>query len=338
MLSKTELSKLREILERAQNPLFFFDNDTDGLCSYILLKKNLQRGKGVAIKSFPELTESNLRKVDELNPDYVFILDYSLISKEFIAGLQEKNVPLVVIDHHKVENRDYIKDYAEVFNSLKEPTTYICHNLFNKKENEWLTLVGCIADVFKPDFSEEFAEENPELFDNDLETFNCLYKTEIGKVARMLDSGLRDSTTNILKLMKFLEKTNSISDILQETKETKELHKKFNKMESYIEKVILKAKKTEKLVLLEYSGENSLSSEISNKLLLDNRNKLIIVAFKRSDYCNISIRGKRSREILLKSMEGIEGASGGGHEEACGGRIPTDNWEAFKEKIMKELN
>ena len=75
MLSKSKLEEIRKLLENSQNPLFFFDNDADGLCSFLILQRALGRGKGVAVKSFPDLNSSYLRKVNELNPDYVVILE-----------------------------------------------------------------------------------------------------------------------------------------------------------------------------------------------------------------------------------------------------------------------
>ena len=55
MLNKKELDEIKENLEMSQNPLFFFDNDVDGLCSFLILRRSIGRGRGVAIKSFPDL-------------------------------------------------------------------------------------------------------------------------------------------------------------------------------------------------------------------------------------------------------------------------------------------
>ncbi len=337
MLSKEQITSLREHLERAQNPLFFYDNDADGLCAYLILKKSIDKGKGVAIKAFPNLPESYLSRIDEFNADYVFILDYSIISREFVEGLILKNIPLVIIDHHEIKDLEYLQDKAEIFNSFpsSEPTTYLCYKTFEKKENQWLAMVGCISDVYKPDFGKEFAKNNPELYDNELTPFQARYSTQVGKIARMLTYGLKDSTTNIMKIVRLLEKANSAIDILNEDKDTLHLHKKYQKVNEYIEKTIKKVKKiSEKLLILEYAGENSMSSEISNYLYYQNKEKIILVSFKKSDYCNISIRGKGVKEILSNAIKDIPGASGGGHDEACGGRIPTDNWEDFKEKVI----
>jgi len=60
MISQNKLEELRENLENSQNPLFFFDNDTDGLCAFLILRRALGRGRGVAIKSFPDLKDQYL--------------------------------------------------------------------------------------------------------------------------------------------------------------------------------------------------------------------------------------------------------------------------------------
>ena len=84
MLEDKELKEIKKLLETSQNPLFFYDNDSDGLCSYLLLARALDRGKGVVIRSYPGLNEGYLRKVEELNPDLIVILDKPVVDKEFI--------------------------------------------------------------------------------------------------------------------------------------------------------------------------------------------------------------------------------------------------------------
>jgi len=55
MLNEKQINEIRNHLEKAQNPLFFFDNDNDGLTSFLLLQRYIGRGKGVVIRSFPDL-------------------------------------------------------------------------------------------------------------------------------------------------------------------------------------------------------------------------------------------------------------------------------------------
>ena len=58
MLTKKQVTEIREHLHHANEPLFLFDNDPDGLCSFLLLQKYVKKGKGFPIKSFPDLNET----------------------------------------------------------------------------------------------------------------------------------------------------------------------------------------------------------------------------------------------------------------------------------------
>lgn len=90
MLTKEQMQEIREHLNNSQNPVFFFDNDQDGLCSFLLLQKYLGRGKGFPIKTSPALTKDYLRKVDEFNSDYVFVLDKPEISEDFVTEIEKR--------------------------------------------------------------------------------------------------------------------------------------------------------------------------------------------------------------------------------------------------------
>ena len=169
MLTEKQLLEARKLLESSQNPLFFFDNDTDGLTSFLLMRRYLGRGKGVVIKSFPDLNEAYTRKINELNPDYVFVLDKPIISEKFIDFLEQQSIPLIWIDHHPLQQE--IKGLMHYFNPLNnekptnEPTSYWCYKITHRKEDMWLALLGCIGDWFLPEFISEFHEKYPELLE-----------------------------------------------------------------------------------------------------------------------------------------------------------------------------
>lgn len=339
MLNQTQLQEIKEHLEKAQNPLFFFDNDVDGLCSFLILQRAIGRGKGVAIKSFPDLNMSYLRKIDELNPDYVFILDKPVVSNEFIEGVLEKNIPLVWIDHHEVKVDEEILDKIDYYNSFpsSEPTTYLAYNVF--KNDMWLAMIGCIGDVYMPDFAEEFSEKNPELFKTGSSAFDSLYTTEVGKIVKMLNFGLKDTTTHVVNLIKFLMKAKNIHDVFEENHLTKQLHYRYKQLNEIYEKLLGRAEEgfdvDSKVLLFEYGGDTSMSSEIANELCFKHKDKFVVVAYKRNDKVNISIRGEDAKKLTLKLIEGIDGATGGGHEKATGAQVPEDNWEEFKERLVK---
>jgi single-stranded DNA-specific DHH superfamily exonuclease len=340
MLNQEQLQEIRTKLEASQNPLFFYDNDCDGLCSFLILRRALDRGRGVAIKSFPDLKEQYTKKIDELNPDSIIILDKAELSKEFAEHAEKLGIPIIWIDHHETNTEPEIIKKTSYYTSYPsaEPTSYIAQKIFNRPNDIWLSIIGCIGDVYLPDFAEKFSEENPDLLPPNMDAFTALQTTTIGTVARKLNFGLMDTTTNVLNLTKYLSRCKNAYDILEENAQTKQFHKRANQLEEFFQKQVQKAEsginKNSKTIFFTYSGNTSMSSEISNRLAFNHKDKLVIVAFLRPEKVNISIRGKNALKITYAATKDILGATGGGHEEATGAMVPISDFEKFKSNIL----
>ena len=168
MLTKRQIDEIREHLAKAQNPLFYYDNDLDGLCSFLLLRRYLGRGKGVAVKSYPDLNSQYAHKAQEFNADYIFILDKPLLAQEFVDEIDKMQIPMVWIDHHdipgsdkSIENQKKKENAIYVYNPSKnkgkdksnEPVTFLSYSIAGKKEDLWLGVIGCVADHHLPDFA-----------------------------------------------------------------------------------------------------------------------------------------------------------------------------------------
>ncbi len=340
MLTSTQIKEIKEHLEKAQNPVFYFDNDPDGLCSFLLLQKYIGRGKGVPIKSFPGLSTDLFRKISELNADYVFILDKPVVSEEFFKEVEQINIPIVWIDHHEIpkEIPEFVNYYNPFLNKQKnaEPVTALCYQISQRKEDLWLGVIGCISDKFYPDFYPEFLEKYPELGSKSKNAFEILYKSQIGKISRMFAFGLKDRTTNVINMLKFLMKAKNPSDVLEENSKNYLMYTRFEEINKKYEKFLEKAsnqENSEKLLFFQYGGDLSISSELSNELSFKFPKKIIVVAYFTGVKANISVRGENIREKVLKSIEGLEGATGGGHEDAVGVRVRIDDLDKFRKKF-----
>ncbi len=344
MLSEKQLSEIREHLEKAQNPLFFFDNDVDGLCSFILLRRSIGRGRGVVIKSFPELNGGYKRKVDELKPDYVFILDKPLVAKEFLQEMRDRNLPIVWIDHHDVpppDSLDNLYYYNPISSGNSEPTTYLCYRALPREEDLWLAVIGCISDGYFPDFFGKFREKYPDFANDTTSAFQCLYNSKIGEIARILGFALKDKTSNVINMIRFLFRVKSPNDILVESRENAQILERFKRIDEKYTKLIEKAKlyaKKEKLLYFQYGGDLSISADISNELIYRNPDKVVVVAYIKGAKANVSIRGKDDvREMTLQSIKDIPGATGGGHKQATGAQIPVEDLPRFRENMVKAM-
>jgi len=342
MLTKKQIAQVREHLEKAQNPIFFFDNDPDGLCSFLLLQRYIGRGKGVAIKSFPEMNAEYFRKVNEFNADYVFILDKPIVSSAFFEEARNFNIPVVWIDHHDVQT--YVPDFVHYYNTSlnrfkkNEPVTYLCYRITGKKEDLWLAIAGCIFDRYVPDFYKEFAELYPELAIKAKDAFDIFYKSQIGKIVKMLGFALKDRTSNVVKMIKFLMTVKNPYEVLEEGNKNREMHSRFKQIYKKYQKLLEKAKaiaSEEKILFFQYGGDLSISADLSNELSYLFPKKIIIVIYITGMKANISVRGKKVRELVLRAIKEIEGATGGGHEDAVGCQMKVEQLEAFRKSIEK---
>ena len=343
MINEKQILEIREHLEKAQNPVFFYDNDADGLCSYVLLRRYIGRGKGVCIRSHTDIDEGYARKAQELNADYVFVLDRPHLGKGFVEEISKLQLPIVWIDHHDGKN---IYNYKNLFvynplngsPSTSEPVVYWSYKIANRTEDIWIAIMGCIADHHMPDFATEFSERYPEYWGKDLEEpFDAYYGTEIGKLARAIGYGLKDSITHVVQMQNFLISCRTPSDVEQELEATRAFGKKYRELSEKYNLLLEKAKKceSEKMVFFNYGGDMSISAEISNELSHLYSGKIIVVAYSAGPLTNISLRGDNVKGILEKVLSKLENASGGGHRDAVGSRIRTEDLEKFKTEVEK---
>lgn len=347
MLTEKQINEIREHLDRAQNPLFFYDNDADGLCSFLLIRRALGRGKGVAIRSYPELKKEYAKKAEELKADYVFILDKPVVSSAFFEEIDRMQLPVVWIDHHDmgdVEKREnvYIYNPAKNHGSDKsfEPVTYLAYKIIGKKEDLWIAVAGCIADHYIPDFAEEFGKQNGELWAKGIKKpFDAYYKTEIGRIAKALNFGIKDSSSNIVKMQNFLINCRSPNEVLIESSENKWFMRKYEEIKKKYDALLERAGENigHKAIFFDYGGTLSINSEISNELSYKNPGKYVCVAYNKGSITNISLRGRNVKAILGKILKKFENASGGGHEDAVGARIKTEDLAKFKNELEEEI-
>lgn len=350
MFTETQLAELKDHLERAQNPLFYFDNDTDGLCSYVILRRYLGRGKGVAVRSFPDLDAGYARKARELNADYVFVLDKPVLSREFVKEVEALGLPLVWIDHHDLVPAAFEAEATNFFvynpsrnsgeDKSGEPTTYLAYSLTKRKEDLWLAIIGCIADHFLPeDLVDEFKKMYPTFWGHVKKPFDAYYGTEIGTIARALNFGLKDAVSNVVKLQNFLISCSGPEEVFSESPANYAFRKRYGDVRKKYDSLLARARENvgEKLIFFEYSGEISISSDLSNELSYRYPGKYVAVAFRNGAVANLSLRGKNVKAMLEDVLKHIAG-SGGGHEDAVGARISVSDLWMFRELLEKRID
>ena len=341
MLTKKQIKEIREFLEQSQNPLFYFHDDQDGLCSYILLRRFLGRGKGVAVKKIP-MPGEYFRRVKEFNPDVIFILDIADVSKEFFDEVEKLNLPVVWIDHHDGNFKlpKFVKYYNPFLNKKKkyEPVSLLCQQIVGNKNDEWISLIGCISDKMIPEFYKNFLKQYPELGIKAKDAFDIYYNSDLGKICKMLGAGLKDKTTNVMKMIRFLVDAKNPYDVLNENKNNSAMHEKFNEINNKFNKLIEKAKAGYvggEIVFFRYAGDTSMSSSVANYLSYLFSGKIICVSYINGQDVRISIRGESIRGDALKILGKIKDSYGGGHDNAVGAGMQLKDLDFFEKEFKK---
>ncbi len=351
MLTKKQQQTLKEHLERSQNPVFFYDNDADGLCSFLLLRRWLGRGKGVAVRSYPDLDVGYAKRAQDLRADAVFVLDKPVLSQAFVDEIALQGLPFIWIDHHAVQEGQIEKKRDNFFiynparnkgkNKSSEPVTFHVYQLTQRKEDLWIAMMGCIADHHLPAFAHEFAKLYPEFWSSQSisQPFDAYYGTEIGSVARALAMGLKDSLSHVVALQNFLIACKHPSDVLSEVETNSHFRATYQKIRGRYDRLLGEAQKEidKKLIFFQYGGETSMSADLANELSYRNSGKVIAVAYLKGAVANISLRGKKIRGMLEKVLKQFPDAHGGGHEDAVGARVQTNDLARFREALEKEI-
>ena len=341
MLTNKQLQQIKEELDNSQNPLFFFDDDPDGLCAFLLLYRYKMEGHGFVVKTHPKLDARSAPKIEQYDADKAFVLDIAKLEQDFIDA---SKVPVIWVDHHGPYERNNVKYFNPriIKKDANIPTTYLCYKVV--EQDLWIAMVGCIADYYLPDFLNEFKKKYPDLL-NDKKTVGDLYfKSKVGTLIKIFSFSLKGKTSEVMKNIKILTRIESPYEILnQETAKGKFIFQRYEKINKLYIDLLDSAVKTvgkEKLLVFTYSEDKmSFTGDLANELLYRFPDRIIMVGRKKDDDVRISLRSKNILlpPILEKSLAGLEGY-GGGHEYACGANVKESHFKEFIERIKNNMD
>jgi len=344
MLKPSHIKKIKDALIHCQKPIYFFDDDPDGLSSFLLFYREKREGKAVPIKKRPHLTPDFVRKVEEYGADRGFIFDIALVDQEFI---DKAKIPLIWIDHHG--NADPTGN-IQYFNPRKwgenTPTSVMCYQVM--KKDLWIAAVGGVGDWTIPYFFEEFRKKYPGLVGKKKYTNpgEVMFTTDLGVLIKVFSFIMKGSTSEAMNAIKVLSRIDSPYEILnQTTSKGKFIWKKYQKInEQYVnlkKKAMKSYKKDDKLFKHIFTDEKiSLTKDLSNDLLYNHPDKIIILGRDSNGSVKMSLRSSKKGPIISTALEkalvGIDGY-GGGHEHACGCSVASKDFKRFVENLRNEL-
>jgi len=336
----TELNKVRKQLQECGRPLFLFDDDPDGLSSFLLLYRMVKAGKGIPLKGII-LDEHQAQRVNEYSPDLVIVLDKPKVAQEFFSKVR---APCIWIDHHEpqeVKGVSYVNPRTK--NNENISTSQLCYQI--TQEDPWIAVVGIVADwQLPPKQLWKLCEEKYPgyLPAKTKDAPTALFTTKIGELARVFSFNLKGKTSDVLASIKILTRIQEPKELLEkEHPQARLVMKKYEQKLKEYEQILnsIEVDKENPLLLYSYSHEkNSFTVDISNELLYKHPDKVIVIARQSNGSYKCSLRAKNIRldKVLEKILQEING-TGGGHEHACGAVIPQEEFSLFIEILQEKL-
>ena len=355
MITKEECDTIRSLLEQAWRPMFLFDDDPDGLCSFCLLYRYANKGKGVVVKNSPVVTEEiYAKKVESYGPDLLVILDKPKVEQEFLSSI---SIPVIWIDHHEPQNP--AESHVHYFNPLNHtdvstPTTYQCWRVVSGKglqsesNDVWFAAVGCIGDWFFPEIiAEQFKDQFPGLLPEDITTApSALFRkdSKVGMLSKVLYFLLKGRLKECEKHFKILTRVNDPREILEQSSaQGKYLFKWYKKINEEYERLLEMALSmiddSPFLTAIIPQNKFSFSSELSNEVFYHHPEKVIILGRSSSGYTKGSIRTSFSISLpdaVSHALMGVDGY-GGGHPQACGFRVNDADFDLFLTRLKENI-
>ena len=333
------LKQIKAYLENSVNPLIFFDDDTDGLASFLLIRKYLDRGKGIPVRH-NVLDGSYLKAVKYYNPDLILILDKHGITEQFI---DDAKVPILWIDHHPLEDIKGVKHFNPRYLNEKDnrPTSYWCYEIV--KENLWIAMVGIVADWHLNHYN-EFCKKYNDLANSNLkEAPDVLFNTKLGLLAKLFTFVLTGKNDDSKKCINILTRINDPYEILDRTTPRgKFIYKRFDKINKDYERLLSDAIKNKvvykKILLYTYTTKDtSYTGILANELMYKFPDKVVVIAREKDNKMKISLRSNHKSNIILpnlidKALLGLKGY-GGGHDHACGGEVESYDFKEFIDRL-----
>lgn len=340
-IKEEDIKWIRKKIDESERPLFFYDDDPDGLVSFLLLYRRIKKGIGIIIKATPELKEEYYQKVEEYSPDLIVVVDKPKISDDFI---KKCDVPMIWIDHHEPQNPKKVHYFNPRIEDDKDnrPVSYFAYKIADQKQDLWLSMVGCVSDWYLPKFKKDFIDKYPDLLTEEFDTPpKALFDSNLSVLCKIFSFLLKGKSGDVKKMTKILTRIENPYEILKkETPRGKLIYKYYQEMNKEYEKILNSVDTSDKkLILFLYEGKKvSFTSDLSNELLHMFPNKVIIIARENNGEMKISLRSANHDlpKILEKALVGVEGY-GGGHTNACGSAVKIGDFDKFIEQIKDNL-
>ena len=341
-LTKKEIETIQHELETAKDPLYFFHDDPDGLCSFLLFYRRIKEGKGIVVKTRPNIDSKFIHKVQEYSPDKIFVLDIASMEQEFVDSVKR---PIIWLDHHGTQQINGVK----YFNPRKHdqennvPVSSMCYDVV--LQDLWIAMIGAVGDWTLPHFTDQFRKEYPDLLPEGItRPEDALFASPLGTLVRIFSFILKGTTRDAMKYVKVLTRISDPHEILEKkSAQGNYIYKRYELINKPYQALLSDIKKDvgeEKIIIYTYpESKMSFTGDVTNELLYLYPDKIILVGRESSGQMKCSIRSPKNLPILsaLQTTLLDFNGYGGGHENACGAVLEKEDFKAFLDQFKENL-
>lgn len=317
------------------------DNDMDRLSSCFFMNQILE-AKGIKVNYMDflvikrDMIKEASMKLNEESITKVFILDLNVdeIDPEGFEDLRrEKDVFL--IDHHPI--RENLTDKTNIIKTVSGDCVSLTlfalgEGLIDYTSWGWLVCAAVFADYsFKSEKNFRFLQS----YYPNINSREELSSSIPGINARKISSALiyyRGDSKHVYELIKErkIDELTEVYEVVEE--EVYRVVDDFSKNKKYIPE--------KDIYFYEVHSKFDILSYVITLISSINPNGNFVFMSKSKDFVKFSARSNNHRmdmeELMKEGVKGIEEATGGGHKAAAAAKVPLEDVEIFKKRVLGE--
>lgn len=337
------------------------DTDPDGVTSGVIVAKAIERLRARPIDLVVRqhhgeagLTQETIDLMKKNKIDLLITVDKAIDQDPEALQRCLEYCEVMVFDHHR-----YTQDLNSprclfikppMFSDIdmsKYPTARMVYDLFfplvDIKDTDWIMAVGTIADAAYKQW--KFAIDG--VFERHrIACTEDIYESELSKVSKVITSTIIVEPRDIPLLFETVYAANGYKDVLESplAKHQQVFEKEISDwLDHASERAEVYAE--QKLVVYYISPKYNVKSVLSTLLSVKKFigwTVCVAEELKGEELISLSIRNQVGTvdciDLVRHCIKDLDGASGGGHVPAVGGRVKKKDYKVFHERLLKRFD
>tara|TARA_Y100000034_G_scaffold135071_1_gene205570 strand:- start:341 stop:1402 length:1062 start_codon:yes stop_codon:yes gene_type:complete len=322
------------------------DTDGDGVSAAALMIKACQRLDLNCVGAVPFVRYKRMsvaERILSLEPTHVMVLDISAEQYEdFLAKMTDKKI--LIIDHHVIVDEPHgvllLKPQTIGYEGDPGdyPTGKLVYDFMSQfvelSDVSWMAAVAVISDAATPHW-QDFLNEIFMKFE--FEENEDIFETIPGQVAKIIESARDVAPARTEEALDMIV-NKSLKEILMSS--LAELSKDIDaEVAKYVSDPELESYYESSLNFYFIEPKYMVKSIVVNKLSFAEPDKTFVVFVPVRDLITVSLRDQSRKvdcnALIRQVVKGLEGADGGGHVAAAGGKALFQDFEKIKQRIIE---